>query len=104
MNSRDKGKRGELELAEELRKYGVTARRTQQFCGAAGDSDVIVPEWPNLHIECKRRERLNIDEAMEQAIRDGKDKTPVVMHRRNRGRWLVTMTLPDFIKTQTPTA
>ena len=97
MNSREKGKRGELELAEELRRHGVKAFRGQQFCGLKGNPDVVVEDWPDLHVECKRSERLVIDNAMEQAIRDAKDKTPVVIHRRNRGQWLVTARLHDFV-------
>lgn len=37
MNSRNKGKNGELELASILREYGYNARRGQQYCGANGD-------------------------------------------------------------------
>lgn len=52
-----------------------------------------------IHIECKRVEHLNIDTAMEQAIRDTKDnKIPTVFHRKNGKKWLVTMRLEDFIK------
>ena len=56
MNSREKGKRGERELAGELRRHGYDARRGQQYCGANGDADVV--GLPGLHIECKRVERL----------------------------------------------
>ena len=38
---REKGKRGELELAKIFREYGYDARRGQQYCGAAGNADVI---------------------------------------------------------------
>ncbi len=96
MNSRNKGKRGELELAAILRKYGFDARRGQQYCGTSGDADVV--GLPGCHIECKRVERLNIDDAMEQAIRDAREgEMPVVMHRRSRKPWLVTVGLEDFL-------
>ena len=95
-NSRSKGKRGELELAAILREYGFDARRGQQYCGAAGDADVV--GLPGVHIECKRVERLNIDAAMEQAVRDARPgEMPVVMHRRSRKPWLVTQLLTDFL-------
>ena len=97
MNSREKGKKGELELAQILRAYGFEARRGQQFSGANGDPDVI--GIPGYHIECKRVERLNIYEAMAQSINDARiGETPVVMHRKNREEWLVSMRLGDFIK------
>lgn len=98
MNSRTKGANGERELAQVLREYGFNARRGQQFSGANGDPDVVT-EMTDLHIECKRVERLNIDTAMEQSVRDARDgEMPVVMHRKNRKAWLVTMRLEDFIK------
>lgn len=97
INSKKKGKTGELELAHILKKYGYDARRSVQYCGANGDADVVGID--GLHIECKRVERLNIHEAMNQALNDAREgETPVVMHRKNRTSWLVTMTLDDFMK------
>ena len=97
MNSRQKGARGELELAEKLREYGYETRRGQQYSGANGDADVV--GIPGIHIECKRVERLNIDEALSQAERDARDgEMPVVMHRKNRAEWKVTMLLDDFMR------
>ena len=55
---------------------------------------------PGVHIEYKRVERLNISEAMAQAVRDAdrfQDGAPTVFHRRNREPWLVTMRLCDWI-------
>ncbi len=97
MNSREKGAAGERELAGILKKYGYDCRRGQQYCGINGDADVI--GIPGLHIECKRVEKLNIDDALEQSIRDAKDsELPVVMHRKNRKPWKVTLELDDFMK------
>lgn len=96
INSRDKGKRGELELSKILREFGYEARRSVQYCGANGDADVV--GIPGIHIECKRVERLNIDEAMAQSERDAETyEIPVVMHRKDRRKWLVTISLEDFI-------
>jgi Holliday junction resolvase len=96
MNSRTKGAAGERELAEKLREYGYEARRGQQFCGANGDADVV--GLPGYHIECKRVEKLNIDTAMEQSVRDAREgEIPIVCHRKNRKEWLVTIRLKDFM-------
>lgn len=95
MNSRDKGKRGERELASILRDYGYGTRRGQQYCGANGDADVV--GLPGVHIECKRVERLCIEDAMTQARHDAGQKIPVVMHRKNDCPWLVTMDLSSWI-------
>ena len=97
MNSRQKGAAGERELAKKLREYGYECRRGQQYCGTNGDADVIGLE--GIHIECKRVERLNIDDAMLQAIRDRREgECPAVFHRKNNHEWLVTMRLDDWIE------
>lgn len=97
MNSRQKGARGERELAEKLREYGYETRRGQQYSGANGDADVV--GIPGIHIECKRVEKLNLDDALAQSMRDARDgEMPVVMHRRNRTEWKVTMLLDDFMR------
>ena len=96
-NSRAKGARGERELANLLKEYGYECRRGQQFCGANGDADVV--GLPHIHIECKRVEKLNIEKAMAQSARDARDgEVPVVMHRKDRHPWLVTMSMGDFME------
>ena len=98
INSKQKGAKGERELVNKLKEYGYNCRRTQQFCGNTGQADDVVG-LEYIHIECKRVERLNIGEAIEQAVRDTKDnKFPTVFHRKNRKDWLVTMKLDDWIK------
>lgn len=71
INSKRKGKVGELEVVNLLKEKGLTARRTQQFSGKAdGTSDVLCEELTNFHIEVKRDEHLNIEKALQQSIRD----------------------------------
>ena len=98
INSRSKGKKGELELSHLLQDYGYETRRGQQFSGANGDADVV--GLPGIWIECKRVEQLNIDKALEQALRDSSnlDSLPSVFHRKNRTKWKVTMYLDDWMK------
>lgn len=96
-DSRAKGARGERELAKKLREFGFHARRGQQYSGANGDADVI--GVPDIHIECKRVEKLNINKAMRQSLNDARQgETAVVMHKKNEEKWLVTMTLADWIE------
>ena len=64
MNSRQKGKKAELELSRKLREEGYDCRRGVQYSGANGDADVV--GLPGIHIECKRVERLNLEDAMAQ--------------------------------------
>ena len=97
MNSRNKGKRGELEAAHLLKEYGYDARRGQQYAGSNGDPDVV--GLPHVHLEIKRVEKLNIDDALQQSIRDSREnEVPVVMHRKNRTEWKVTMQFVDWIE------
>jgi hypothetical protein len=104
INSKRKGAKGERELAKVLRGYGYSeARRTQQYCGDNGDADLV--GLPNIHIECKRVEKLNIYDAIDQAkSNSGKNELPfdyplpAVFHRRNDHEWLVTMCLDDWMR------
>lgn len=95
--SQRKGADGERELADLLQQYGYqTVRSPSQNYGTAPD----VTGLPGVHIECKRNEKLNLYQAMQQAIDDAVrfgDGMPVVFHRRNRKPWLVTMLLSDWI-------
>lgn len=97
-NSKQKGKRGELELVHKLRDHGYQVERTAQYCGKALDGDADLRGLQGIHIECKRVERLNIQDAIDQAIRDTQGGLPTVFHRKNNCDWLVTMTLDDWIK------
>lgn len=95
--SQSKGRDGELELARVLQEYGydVQPGRAQSY-GEVPDLTGL----PGVHIECKRVERLNVPEAMKQAIRDAEkfhDGAPTLFHRRNREPWLVTMKLEDWL-------
>ena len=97
MNSRSKGKRGELEAAHLLQEYGYDARRSQQFAGMNGDADVV--GLPGMHIEVKRVEKLNLENAVAQSVRDAREnEIPIVLHRKNRSEWLVTMSFTDWME------
>jgi len=97
-SSRNKGAQGERELAKTLSDMlGIeNIKRGFVFCH---ESDVI--GLKGIHIECKRVEKLNIENAMEQARTEAgkrKDGKPALFHRRNRKGWLVTMDLADWIE------
>jgi Holliday junction resolvase len=95
MNSKQKGARGEREFAAVCREHGYEARRGQQYNGIEGE-DVI--GLPGIHIEVKRVERLNIEEAMSQSIGDAQGNIPIVAHRKNNCEWLITMRAEDWFK------
>lgn len=96
MNSKAKGKRGELKWAKFCREHGYEVRRTAQYCGNTGDASDCVG-LPRIHIEVKRTERLNLYDAMAQATHDSMGKNiPIVAHRRNRSEWLVIQRAVDW--------
>ena len=103
VNSRDKGKRGELEAAHYLSQW-FQAKRGQQFKGSPDSPDVEFTGQSKilnnfLYIEVKRNEHLNIDKAMEQAKSEAPyGAWPVVMHRKNDTPWKITISADDYME------
>ena len=98
-NSKQKGKRGELEACREMEKVltGTTWRRSQQFCGKNHDSDIIGVD--KLHVEVKRRESgtKTLYGWMMQAVEDARSTdTPLVLTRSNGKDWLAVILLQDL--------
>lgn len=99
MNSKRKGSQGERELLEVLQGQGDAIRNDQRYIGGVGNPDILfVRHGRRYHVECKRCEKLNIHAAMSQAIADCRNALPMVMHRKNREKWLVTMPLEVFLE------
>ena len=98
VNSKRKGAAGERELAKKLNEYGFSTRRSVQYNGKADDGKADLVNLPGIHIECKRVERLNVSDAMTQAVNDAKGEMPTVFHRKNREGWMVTMRLDDWME------
>lgn len=96
INAKKKGSAGELELVNELKKYGMDCRRSQQYCGDAGDADVV--GLKGIFVECKRVQNLNLHEAMNKAIEQCGCDVPAIFHRKDKTDWLVTMTLCEWME------
>lgn len=98
VNSRQKGKRGELELCQSLRElFGWDVQRAVQYNGNAGDSDLIIKQLPEIFVECKRVQSLNLSKAMEIAVAQAGPKLPLIFHRKDREEWMVTLPLKDLL-------
>lgn len=96
--SRDKGKVGEREVVALLKDFGFEAHRGQQFKGTKDSPDVI-HNMVGWYIEVKRREQLNLYEALDKADEENPGGTSsVVFHRKNGKRWLVTLDAEDFLE------
>ena len=104
LNSKQKGKRGELEACRYLRERGFkNAHRSVQYSGkGAEDSADVVGAMTGIHLEIKRAEKCNPYKYLEQAVRDseltGNGEVPVVMHRQNRKEWIAIMKFDDFVE------
>lgn len=99
LNSRQKGKAGELEAAQVLRDlFGWDCARSVQHSGTQDSADLRVSSTPGLWIEVKRVERLNVPKTMATAVKQCGRKTPVLLHRPNRSPvgWMLTIRLTDL--------
>ena len=83
--SRDKGRRGEYWLRDQLRSRGWTSERGQQRSGSPDSPDVKCPELP-VHWEMKYGyKRLSIRPAMDKLRGETpSDKTPILVWRQER--------------------
>lgn len=98
VNGKRKGAAGERELAKKLNEYGYSTRRTVQYNGKADDGKADLVGLLGIHIECKRVEKLNLYDAIAQAVHEAKGgELPTVFHRKNDCEWLVSMRLSDWM-------
>ena len=100
--SRNKGARGELEVASVLASYGFIAKRTPNSGGLSWRGDL--QGVPGYCIEVKRHERWNVPAWLQQAYAAtaGGD-VPVLVMRRSTdgtpaGRWHVVLPLEEFAR------
>jgi len=107
INSNLKGKEGEREWSHFCRKQGYDeVRRSQQYSGKHDPDDADCIGLPYIHQEVKRRQKLYIHEAMAEAmaeannhsIKVGRLLTPILAHRKNHKKWLVTMDADDWFR------
>lgn len=96
-SSQKKGRGGELEICRIFQAHGIRAEPGKPV--SFGETPDVL-NIPGVHPEIKRVERLNVSEAMAQAVRDSekfKDGMPVLFHRRNRQGWLCAMRMEDWM-------
>ena len=101
INSKRKGKKGELYVVNRFKEEGYDCNRTAQFKGNTGRADDI-EGIDYIHCEVKFVEKLNLMEAMNQAVRDSlasdRKAMPTVFHKKNYHELMVTMRFTDWIK------
>lgn len=94
--SREKGKRGEREASNFFKSYGYETRRGVQYHGGPDSPDVV--GLPDMHIEIKRVESLQLYKALAQS-KDDSDAAdlPIVMHRKNNQNWVIIQPAEDWM-------
>ena len=94
VNSRQKGKRGELEAARALRAMlGVPVTRAAQH---SGKEQADLRGTPGVHWEVKLYAKIGACRFMDQAEAESGGDVPVVLMRENGGRWLLVVPLARF--------
>ena len=93
INSRNKGKAGELEICQMLRdELGIDANRKLEQT-AVGGVDVIAPQL-DWAIEVKRAKTPRFDAWWTQAVdQAGGQKKPVLIYRLDRKPWIARICL-----------
>jgi len=98
-SSQRKGRAAELELVRILKANGYDDVRPGEPVSFGAEADIV--GLKDIHVECKRRETVNLTAALKQAAADAErfgDGLPCVFHRANRESWRVTMDLDSWLE------
>ena len=97
--AREKGSRFERELSKLFNEHGFSTHRGYVF---HKQSDVV--GLLGIHVEAKAQERMNVWDALKQAITESekrKDGMPTVFWKRSRKGIMVCMRFDDWMKLYT---
>lgn len=92
--SRDKGARGERELARILTEAGFASTRNARN---GLSTDDIAHCLPDTHVECKWSETLCIPAWWTQTMRDASGRVPVIAFRQSHQPWRVVTLLDHYL-------
>ncbi|HVE35393.1 MAG TPA: hypothetical protein VNC18_17640 [Gemmatimonadaceae bacterium] len=95
-SERAKGARGEREVVDMLRTFGIACDRTVHNSGLYLRGDVTGVD--GYHLEVKRHETLRVPAWIRQAEDECGDLVPVVAFRQSRGEWYAAMPLRDLAR------
>ena len=97
--ARENGARFERELSKLFNEHGFHTHRGYVF---HKQSDVV--DLLGIHVEAKAHERMNVWDAMKQAVEEAdkrKDGMPTVFWKRSRKGIMVCMRFDDWMKLYT---
>mgnify|MGYP000091350381 CR=1 FL=1 len=90
INSKQKGKRGELEWVHRLKGEGYEAERTVQYKGSLESFDVE-SNCPIKRYEVKRVQNLNVYAVMDKSRQEAQGEAFALAWRKDGGKWVVVM-------------
>ena len=97
-HKRDKGVRGEREVAQLFEQAGFEVRGLEGL----GDHNAFRDETGRLlaiHLEVKRQERLRVQEWLRQTVDESPaGMLPLLCFRQNRERWIACLPLDNLLE------
>lgn len=96
-SQRVKGAVGEREVVNILKKRGYLDARRVPNSGGLHEKGDIADSIDGFHLEVKRQEVIKILEWCRQSESEAEGRTPLVIFRRSRDKWRVTLPLSDFL-------
>ena len=99
INSRAKGKRGELEARNAVREHFFAPDCIRAAQGAGAYAADLLHAGHEVHVEVKCVAKLGTEKFILQAEKDAsEEELPVVVMRQNRGEWCVMFRLKDSVR------
>ena len=99
INSRAKGKRGELSARDAVREHwsAPDCIRSAQAAGAFAPD--LLHAGMNIHVEVKSVGKIGSEKYLRQAELDAEDsELPIVVMKQSRGEWCVMFRLKDSVR------
>lgn len=98
MNSRRKGKVGEREARDVVRCWWFASDCIRAAQSNGKHSADLLYAGEGVHVEVKRRRRIQASDFMAQAVTDArKEEFPVVLMREDNGGWMVMFRVEDSL-------
>lgn len=98
MNSRRKGKVGEREARDVVRCWWFASDCIRAAQSNGKHSADLLYAGENVHVEVKRRKRIQARDFMAQAVSDARiNEFPVVLMREDNSGWMVMFRVEDSL-------
>ena len=102
-SAKQKGREGQKEVVDLIKKHlNLTDDDVRSNPASVAGEDIIIAKFARLifpfSVEVKRVEKLNIDEGYAQAVSNAGEYIPLLVHRKNGKKWLVTLDFETFLE------